>query len=144
MRFQALPLSSRSAWPPHPSTRFGTGKLRLRNFLFEHILKSIGDAFRRAAFDDVSVWQAVAEELRKTSRPRQTDIVGQPNRLFGQTRWPGPVCNESRVSCFALDAVQCALLPWQQRHLCSRDMHRSLPCRVFVMPSFGNRLHSST
>ena len=97
--------SSRSCWPSHLGTCLGAGDFGLCNSGCKYCLKRVGDAFWGAAFYDVSIRQAVAQQLRKTAWARLADIVSQPNRIFAEVCWKGPMRNESWICCFALDPM---------------------------------------
>ena len=61
--------------PSHLGTCLGARDFRLSDLLCEHLLESVGDAIRRTTFYDCSVGQAMAQQLGKTSWPREADIV---------------------------------------------------------------------
>ena len=73
-----------SCRPAHLSPSTGAGKLGGCNFLFEEVVEGLGDGFRRAALDDVPVWQAVTKNARKALWAREAHVVRQPDGFLGQ------------------------------------------------------------
>ena len=61
---------SRSCRPSHLGTCLDARGFGLSNFGCEHLLEGVSDAVWWTAFYDVSVWQAMAQQLRKTAWAR--------------------------------------------------------------------------
>ena len=71
-----------AAWPTHLFSSFRAGDLRLGDLVREKLLEGFVNLLWRSRFDDLSLWQPMAQQLLEAARPRQADVVGQPFRLL--------------------------------------------------------------
>ncbi len=96
--------------PAHLSTCACAGDVGRLDLPCEKFVEGLGDAFGRAILDDVFVGHAAAQQAGQAARPRQADVVGEPDGLLGEVLGESPIGNEARVCSLALNSVQRALL----------------------------------
>ena len=96
--------------PVHFSTCASARDVGSLDLRCEELVEGLGDALGRATLDDVSVGHGAAQQARQAARPRQADVIGEPDRFLGKVLQENPIDNDAWVRSLALNSVQCALL----------------------------------